>query len=79
MNLLVGSPVPDGLLANELGGVSAPTEIAPGLPSGVLLRRPDVVQAEDLLKAAYADIGAARAAFFPRISLTAAIGTASRL
>ena len=77
LNLLVGSPVPDGLLANELGGVSAPTEIAPGLPSGVLLRRPDVVQAEDLLKAAYADIGAARAAFFPRISLTAAIGTAS--
>ena len=77
LNLLVGSPVPDGLLANELGGVIAPTEIAPGLPSGVLLRRPDVVQAEDLLKAAYADIGAARAAFFPRISLTAAIGTAS--
>jgi multidrug efflux system outer membrane protein len=43
----------------------------------VLLSRPDVLQAENLLKAAHADIGAARAAFFPRISLTAAIGTAS--
>jgi outer membrane protein, multidrug efflux system len=69
--------VPHGLLAKELGGVSAPTAIAPGLSSEVLLRRPDVLQAEDMLKAANADIGAARAAFFPRISLTAAIGTAS--
>jgi multidrug efflux system outer membrane protein len=43
----------------------------------VLLERPDVLQAEHLLRAANADIGAARAAFFPRVSLTAAIGTAS--
>ena len=77
LSLLVGSPVPSELLPTELGLVSPPKEIAPGISSEVLLRRPDVLQAEDLLRAAYADIGAARATFFPRISLTAAIGTAS--
>jgi multidrug efflux system outer membrane protein len=77
LNFLVGSPVPDKLLPTELGMVSPPKEISPGLSSEVLLGRPDVLQAEDVLKAANADIGAARAAFFPRISLTAAIGTAS--
>ena len=77
LNLLVGSPVPSELLATELDRVSPPKEVAPGLSSEVLLRRPDVLQAENLLKAANADIGAARAAFFPRVSLTAAMGTAS--
>jgi len=77
LNLLVGSAVPVELLPLELGQVNPPKEISAGLSSEVLLRRPDVLQAEDLLKAANADIGAARAAFFPRISLTAAIGTAS--
>jgi multidrug efflux system outer membrane protein len=77
LNLLAGSPVPTGLLPVELGNVTPPQEISAGVSSEVLLDRPDVLQAEDLLKAANADIGAARAAFFPRISLTAAIGTAS--
>jgi multidrug efflux system outer membrane protein len=77
LNLLVGSPSPDDLLPSGLSGVVPPKEISAGLSSDVLLRRPDVLQAEDLLKAANAEIGAARAAFFPQISLTAAIGTSS--
>jgi len=77
LNLLVGAPLPDALLPTELNDVTPTQEISEGLSSEVLLRRPDVLQAENLLKAANADIGAARAAFFPRISLTAAIGTAS--
>jgi multidrug efflux system outer membrane protein len=51
--------------------------IPAGLPSDLLLRRPDVLQAEAQLRAEYANIGAARAAFFPNIGLTAAAGTAS--
>jgi multidrug efflux system outer membrane protein len=77
LNLLLGVPAPDELLPTELSGVIPPKEISPGLSSEVLLRRPDVLQAEDMLKAANADIGAARAAFFPQISLTAVIGTSS--
>jgi len=77
LDLLAGGPVPEELLPADLGTVASPAEISAGLPSEVLLQRPDVLQAENLLKAAHADIGAARAAFFPRISLTAAIGTAS--
>lgn len=77
LNLLAGSPVPDGLLPELLGEVTPPQDIRAGVSSEALLRRPDVVQSEDMLKAAHANIGAARAAFFPRISLTAALGTAS--
>ncbi len=77
LNLLVGSPVPDDLLPAELGSVSPLKDVSAGLSSQVLLHRPDIHQAEAHLKAAYANIGAARAAFFPRVSLTTAIGTGS--
>lgn len=77
LNLLVGSTVPGELLPAALSSVSQPKDVSPGVSSGVLLQRPDVLQAESLLRAAHADIGAARAAFFPSISLTAAVGTAS--
>ncbi|MEI8172416.1 MAG: efflux transporter outer membrane subunit [Deltaproteobacteria bacterium] len=77
LDLLVGSPAPGELLPTELGSVIPPREISPGISSEVLLRRPDILAAEHRLKAANANIGAARAAFFPRIALTTAIGTAS--
>lgn len=77
LNLLAGSTVPPEFLPPDLAGVSVPKEISAGLSSEALLRRPDVLAAEHQLKAANANIGAARAAFFPSISLTAAFGTAS--
>lgn len=77
LNLLAGSPVPEDLLPADLSSVTPPKEISPGLSSEALLNRPDIVAAEHRLKGAYALIGAARAAFFPRISLTTSVGTAS--
>ncbi len=77
LNLLVGSPVPGELLPPDLNTVGPLKDISPGIPSEVLLSRPDILQAENQLRAANANIGAARAALFPRISLTAAAGTAS--
>ena len=77
MNLLVGSPLSQELLPSDLSSVNPPQEISPGLSSELLLRRPDVLAAEHQLKASNANIGAARAAFFPNISLTTSIGTTS--
>ena len=77
LDLLVGTPVPDDLLPAQLGSDDALREIAAGLPSEVLLSRPDVLAAEHQLRALYANIGAARANFFPRITLTAGGGIMS--
>ncbi len=77
LTLLVGSPVPAELLADALSEVTAPRDFTPGLPSEALQRRPDIAAAEHQLRAAHANIGAARAAFFPRITLTTSIGTTS--
>jgi multidrug efflux system outer membrane protein len=77
LNLLVASPVPQNLMPADLSSVSSPREISAGLSSERLLNRPDILAAEYQLKAAYANIGAARANFFPRVILTGAAGTAS--
>ena len=78
LELLAGTPIGDDLLP---GGIDDEAKVLGALPGGVssavLLDRPDVVQAEDQLKAANADIGAARAAFFPQITLTGSGGVTS--
>ena len=78
LTLLAGSPVPEDLLASGIDQIQPPAPLAPGLSSEVLLQRPDVMQSEYMLRAAHANIGAARAALFPRISLTGLLGFASK-
>lgn len=78
LRLLVGAPVEAELLPQGFDlAVSGIAPLPAQLPSQTLLRRPDVLQAEHLLRSANANIGAARAAFFPSISLTGSIGSAS--
>jgi multidrug efflux system outer membrane protein len=78
LRLLVGGPVDAALLPVSIDQ-AAPTvaELPAGLSSTILLRRPDVLEAEYQLRAANAEIGAARAALFPKISLTGLLGLAS--
>ena len=77
LSLLVGAPVDLPPAAGRLAEQPVLRELAAGLPSDLLTQRPDIVAAEYQLKAANASIGAARAAFFPRVALTGSLGTAS--
>jgi multidrug efflux system outer membrane protein len=78
LTLLVGAPVDGTLLPASLDEIKQPVaELPAGVPAEVLTRRPDVLRAEHQLQAANANIGAARAAFFPSISLTGSYGSSS--
>lgn len=78
LSLIVGSPVPTELLPASLSeNLAALKDVIPGTPSDVLLHRPDILQAENQLKGFNANIGAARAAFFPRITLISSVGFGS--
>ncbi|NVH77406.1 efflux transporter outer membrane subunit [Paraburkholderia sp. JPY432] len=76
--LLIGEPLPADLSPGlPLSDQNLLTDIPAGLPSDLLTRRPDIMEAEENLLAANANIGAARAAFFPRVTLTGSAGTLS--
>jgi multidrug efflux system outer membrane protein len=78
LQLLLGAPIPDGIgFSGGLDRGKAVAELEEGIPSDVLVLRPDVLAAEHQLMAANAQIGAARAAFLPAISLTGNFGTES--
>ncbi len=78
LTLLVGQPLPTDLPApRSFDETNLVAEVPAGLPSELVQRRPDILQAEHTLRAANANIGAARAAFFPSVKFTASVGTTS--
>lgn len=77
LTLLVGQPLPASLAPATTLAATSLGELPAGLPSDLLAVRPDIGAAEQQLRGANANIGAARAAFFPRIALTGSAGSAS--
>jgi multidrug efflux system outer membrane protein len=77
LTLLAGAPVDLTVTQERFGDQDMLRELHTGMPSDLLLRRPDIIAAEHQLRAAHANIGAARAAFFPRVTLIGSAGTTS--
>jgi multidrug efflux system outer membrane protein len=78
LELLLGAPIPADLPpARPFSDADMVADVPAGLPSDLIARRPDILEAEHGLKAANANIGVARAAFFPSISLTGSVGVSS--